>query len=357
MPRLINRPPKYSLHKPSGQAKVRHNGRTVYLGKFGSPESKAAYAQFITNLPKPGEVVKIADPVPGAALLVGEIVLRFFRHAETYYVHADGTPTGEHVTIRACLRPLVKRFGELPAKDFGPKRLKDLREAMIGFDWSRRYINKAIGIVRRCFTWAASEELVSGETTMALKTVQGLQKGRSAAREKPKVELVEDALIEATLPHVSPLVADAIRVMRLTGARPTEILTMTPEAIDRADPSLWVFRPAGHKCTHKEKDRVIFLGPKCREILLPYLVKTLPGAALFPMDRTSLARAIARGCKRAGVPHWHPYMIRHTVGTEIRSRFGLEGSQVLLGHSRADVTEVYAERDLSKAADIARKIG
>ncbi|MGO8903919.1 MAG: tyrosine-type recombinase/integrase [Isosphaeraceae bacterium] len=356
MPRLINRPPKYSLHAASGQARVRHNGKTTYLGRYGSPESKAAYAAFIADLPKPEEPAKIGCSAPGATLLVGEIVLKFFEHAKTYYVKG-GTPTGEHVTIRCCLRPLVKRFGELPAREFGPKKLKLVREDMIELGWSRRYCNKAVGIVKRCFTWAASEELVSGETAMALKTVQGLQEGRTAAREKPKVEPVSDADIDATLPHVSELVADAIRVMRLTGARPSEALAMTGDAIDRTDPSLWVFRLESHKCSHKDKNRAIMIGPKCQEVLSPCLVKTEPGAVLFPMDRTSLRRAVDRGCKRAGVKNWSPNMVRHTFGTVVRAGHGLEAAQCLLGHSRADVTQTYAERDMRLAREIAIKIG
>jgi hypothetical protein len=35
----------------------------------------------------------------------------------------------------------------------------------------------------------------------------------------------------------------------------------------------------------------------------------------------------------------------------------LEAAQVLLGHSKADVTQVYAERNEALAADIAVKIG
>ena len=55
--------------------------------------------------------------------------------------------------------------------------------------------------------------------------------------------------------------------------------------------------------------------------------------------------------------HWSPNQIRHTAGTEIRKRFGLEAAQVALGHSSADVTQIYAERDLTKAADVARQVG
>ena len=54
---------------------------------------------------------------------------------------------------------------------------------------------------------------------------------------------------------------------------------------------------------------------------------------------------------------WHPNQLRHTVATEVRARFGLEAAQAVLGHAKADVTQVYAERDLSKAAEVMRQIG
>ena len=60
--------------------------------------------------------------------------------------------------------------------------------------------------------------------------------------------------------------------------------------------------------------------------------------------------------ERAGRSAVHaPTRIRHTVGTEVRAKYGLEAAQVLLGHSRADVTQTYAERDMKKAADVARQ--
>jgi site-specific recombinase XerC len=54
---------------------------------------------------------------------------------------------------------------------------------------------------------------------------------------------------------------------------------------------------------------------------------------------------------------WSPNQLRHSAATEIRSRFGLEAAQVILGHSRADVTQVYAERDLAKAKTVVREVG
>jgi integrase len=55
---------------------------------------------------------------------------------------------------------------------------------------------------------------------------------------------------------------------------------------------------------------------------------------------------------------WHPHHLRHTAGTRIRREFGLEAAAVVLGHSSALVTDaVYAERELTKVAEVMRKIG
>jgi integrase len=54
---------------------------------------------------------------------------------------------------------------------------------------------------------------------------------------------------------------------------------------------------------------------------------------------------------------WHPNQLRHSFATEARRRFGLEAAQVSLGHSQANVTQVYAERDQTLAARVAAEIG
>jgi integrase len=54
---------------------------------------------------------------------------------------------------------------------------------------------------------------------------------------------------------------------------------------------------------------------------------------------------------------WSPNQLRHSYATKVRKEHGLEAAQVLLGHSRADVTQIYAEKNEAMAADIASKIG
>ena len=41
--------------------------------------------------------------------------------------------------------------------------------------------------------------------------------------------------------------------------------------------------------------------------------------------------------------------------TEVRRKFGLEAAQTVLGHARADVTQVYAERDHALAASVMKE--
>jgi integrase len=356
MPRLTNKPPSYSLHKPSGLAKVKYRGKITYLGKYGTRESREAYAEFITNLPKLDAPAEPAVLVAGAPLLVSEITLRYFRHAKQYY-RKNGVPTGEHVTVRSALRPIEDKFGGLPANEFGPKCLKEAQQCMIALGWSRRYINKATSIIKRCFDWCVSEELIDVSTAGALKTVPGLLKGRTQAREKPPVCPVSDAHVDAVLPHVSDLVGAVIRVMRLTGARPSEAISLVSNNLDRSDPECWIYRPGQHKTEHHDKGRAIFIGPQAQAIIRPRLVKAGASGRVFPISRAGLRTAVERGCRRAGIPNWHPNQLRHSAATEFRAKFGLEAAQVLLGHSRADVTQVYAERDLEKARAVARKIG
>jgi Phage integrase family len=71
----------------------------------------------------------------------------------------------------------------------------------------------------------------------------------------------------------------------------------------------------------------------------------------------SFNRAIAKACKTAGVPVWHANQLRHTHATAVRKRFELEAAQAVLGHAKADVTQVYSERDLDLAVKMAREIG
>lgn len=54
---------------------------------------------------------------------------------------------------------------------------------------------------------------------------------------------------------------------------------------------------------------------------------------------------------------WATNQLRHTRATDVRARYGLEASQVILGHASADVTQIYAERDEALARKVAKESG
>ena len=57
------------------------------------------------------------------------------------------------------------------------------------------------------------------------------------------------------------------------------------------------------------------------------------------------------------IPEWFPLQLRHSRATELNELYGIEAAAVSLGHAHADVTKVYAERNLKLAIEVARKTG
>ena len=54
---------------------------------------------------------------------------------------------------------------------------------------------------------------------------------------------------------------------------------------------------------------------------------------------------------------WSANQLRHAKATELRREAGLDAARVVLGHRSPQVTEVYAELDTAKAAEIMAKLG
>jgi integrase len=232
---------------------------------------------------------------------------------------------------------------------------------------------------------------------------------------------VADARVDAIRPHVTRQVWALLELLRITGMRSGETVIMRSVDIDRSG-DVWAYIPSRHKAELHGRKRTIYLGPRARAVIEPWLGGD-PSAYLFrPKDEVSealadrrrkraspmtpsqrarkrsarpgrtpgerytpatLGRAVARGCDRA-FPHpaldgigakdltpnqsaelrtwrkshrWHPHQLRHGAATRLRRAFGLDTARVVLSHSSATVTEIYAEVDSRKAEDVMREIG
>ena len=309
------------------------------------------------------------------------------------------------LSIKAAVTPLIRLYGETPADEFGPKRLKAVRQEIItkgrrrkrkhtGEPLTRKYINYRIACIVRMFKWAVEEELVPVTVYQSLKAVAALRKGRTnEVLESRKIKPVPEEHIGPVLEQLPAQIAAMVQVQRLAGMRPDEVTIIRPGDIDRSG-DVWSYRPFTHKTEHHEIEKVILLGPKAQEILKPWLDRDATAYLFSPKevreaslakrrkeengtrrkkrlrkrrrptrlprdhyDDESYCQAVERACKRAKVPKWSPGRLRHNAGTQVRSKFGAEAAQLVLGHQNLSTTEIYAEKDMARYRDIIKQIG
>src|SRR5262245_28325113 len=122
--------PSYRLHKSTGQAIVTlpdgQGGRhDVYLGIFGTPQSKTEYDRVVAEWIASGRQVHQA--VASTGLSVNELLVHYWRFVEGYYRHADGQPTSEQSAIKLVLRRLRSLYGHTEATAFNSLALETLR--------------------------------------------------------------------------------------------------------------------------------------------------------------------------------------------------------------------------------------
>jgi integrase len=409
MPILNGAVPKYRKHKQSGQAIVTLSGRDFLLGPHGTKASKVEYDRLVMEWLASGRSPSFGTS--SEALSITELVIDYAQHVKSY----DGSgPNSEFHRIPRVLRPVRRLYGKMPVAEFGVLQFKAIRQSFIDEGLSRTFINASMRRLIRMFKWAVTEGRLPPSVPQALAMVPGLRRGKTTARETDPVMPADDSLVDATLPHLPDIVSDMVRVQRFTGCRPAELCSIRPCDIDRSvDP--WQYRPQSHKTQHHGRERVIFIGPQAQAVLLRYLARDPEAHCFRPCDsevkrraavhsvrKTPLScgnrpgsnrkrqpqrqpgecynprsyhQAIRCGCLKAfPIPEelmgdmvaeakwkadhrWCPLQLRHTAATAIRKRFGLEAAQTVLGHSKADVTQIYAERDYTLAARVAREVG
>ena len=299
-------------------------------------------------------------PAPTAPeATIARLARLYLTHAQRYYRRPDGTPTGEDANIRCSLAPMLELAGGITPSQLRPAHVKAYIAEGIERDWSRPYIAASLSRVRRMFAWAVEEEACAPGVLHVLASVKAPRAFRTAAREpEPRTPAsLED--VARTIAMLSRDTGDVVRLLQLTGARCSELLSLRSVDIDTSDSRCWWAQPSQHKSLHLGRARTIPLGERCIPIIERRLRPFAPEAFLFPsprnharpLQRASIAQAIKRACDRGGIPHWTPHQLRHTVATIVRSRAGLDAAQALLGHSRADITERYARLDRARAAE------
>jgi integrase len=218
--------PSYLLHQQSGRARAVWTDQTgtrqqkLLPGAYDSPESRTAFARLQLEL----ATAPHQPPGPDRPeLSVNEVLLAFLVWAETHYRTPAGESTTEIGELKRSIKPVRELYGSTLAAEFGPKKLAAVRQRMIDLGWCRTLVNRRVDRVKRAFKWAAAEELVEVAVYQGLRTLTGLQKGRTAAREPDPVGPVDPAHVAAVLPFLSRHTREMVELQQLTGMRPGEV--------------------------------------------------------------------------------------------------------------------------------------
>lgn len=375
------RTPGYRLHKPSGLAFIEIRGKRHYLGPHGTADSRRKYTKLLTEYLSVGDAI---EPIVKSQFTVNQLVAAFLDFADKRYQKND-EPTTEVRAYETVAAVVAELYGDEPAAEFGPLKFIACRQRFIDKGTCRSWVNSYAGRLRRIWKWGVSREFVDERVWSALRAVEGVRKGECVESEPVKpVSLVH---VEAIKDRVSPVLWALIQFQLLTGCRPGEACRIRPGDIRRHG-KVWEYIPGSHKTEHHGKSRVIFIGPRAQRILKPFLERDPVKAIFSPRESrewflgrrrkrdaskrrkknpkrqpgeqykvATLGHSIRQACIKAGIPPWHPNQLRHTAGTLIRKKHGVENTRVILGHSKIDTTEIYAERDFETARKIAQNLG
>ena len=280
--------PKYRRHS-GGQARVTIAGKDYMLGPFGSAKSKREYDRLIGEYIVSGRQKSFG--VKQDELLLSELLLAYVKHAKQAY---GASTRGEYYKVKLAVRPLRRLYGSVGVLQFGVLQWKNIRQYVLdgknGKEGdpirvpTRRYVNTFMQRVTRIFRWAAGDgDMYPGELPLKLERIEPLKVGRTKARETDDIEGVPDEIIEKTLEHLQPVIADMVRIQRLVGCRPGELCCVTADMVDRSG-DIWTVDLRQQKKAHRGKKRVLYIGPKAQVVLSPYLLRG-PDEFLFrPRD-------------------------------------------------------------------------
>jgi integrase len=403
MPKLRpNSTPDYRLHRPSGRAVVTLNDsagvkRDHYLGKYSKNRkaaSRVEYDRLISQWLANGR--RLPDKDGEQQVSVNEVLAEYMTHAVERYGKRSRNELG---CLRDALAVVRRVCGREPAREFGPKLLKLVRQRMLREkNWSRTYTNHQIQRVRRTFRWCVGEELIPGEVLHRLAAVDGLRFGEPGTRESAAVKPVCEEHVARVLPWLTPQVQTIVRLLQLTAARVGEIACTRTCDVDTSG-AVWVFTPVRHKLQVHGLTRRIFIGPRAQQVLKPWLRVNVEEYLFQPREaaewlarvrrkdrKTALCRswvkikaqekrrrkrirfqvhystnavtcAIRRACLKAGVPIWSAGQLRHSAATALGKNHSIETVRVILGHTSIQTSQVYTEIDTDRAVAAVAAVG
>lgn len=420
-PRMTTRIPSYRLHKPTGQAVVTLDGLDRYLGNHGTPESRQRYAALIAEwsangnrMPAPADDLTIVE-LCAAFWSHAETYYRRPDGSPTTMVHSvraalapvkrlyatvaakDFGPVALRavrqtwIDARLCRSTINKltavvvrmfkwaasremlppaafqalqtveglRRGRSDARE--PHRVKPVPDAHV--EAVRPFVSRQVWalIQLQLFTGARPGELLP----MRLADLDVSGKIWLYKVEAHKTAWRGD---DRTV-YLGPKAQDVLKPFMVGRAITAPLFSPREAEVDRRAASAKGKRRDGQKPNPKATDRVIgdsYTSDSYRRAIERGCEKAWPTPAHLAQAhgesplawRTRLTQEQRRQLRDWRREHrWHPHQLRHNAATALRREFGIEAARVILGHSSAATTQIYAEIDNARAVDVIGRVG
>lgn len=356
----MRRPPKLCRNGDRAYVTLPGSKDRKYLGKWGTPETQAAYEAWLAR-----HLVskRLPEQVEAGGGMIVDMAKAYLAHAVEYYGGKSSPAFRAHRTAVFYLLEIAR---DLPTSEIRGGLIAQYQQHLMGKqarraagkNLSRRYINTLTRRIKRFIRWGVANDCAPPEAYQRVATVEGLRKGRTAARERPEVLPVPLEAVQQTLPCIPRTMAHMLLVQLLCGMRPSEARLMRWEEIDRSG-DVWLYRPQAHKNRHRGQSLVKGVPQQARDILeargpLPsgYVFRVQDGSRAYAAS--TVRCALYEACDKLGIQRWSPNQLRHTIATHVKKRHGWAAAQSYLGHADLKTTEIYAEEDAQDVARVAR---
>ena len=325
---------------------------------------------------------------PSSVCNVSDLMHRYFQWASnTMRKTRDGLECPDLAKIRRSTK-FLNPYLDWPIADFGPDELRKVQKTLLATEYktgktmkryTRRGINDTINCIKSAWRWGLGRGLVRIESVEILKEIKSLKTGQDDVHENHLRGKITEKEFRKVLAKANPVVRDMLNLIWLTAMRPYEVCDMRPYDILTDDDKCWLYIPGrdkspvgDHKTSRFDRIKVIPLTKAAQKILKPrinnfeskgYIFK--PAEAVKDLERltvktrdkynhNTLCRACKRACERAKVKEFVPYDLRRTVATGTRALLGREAAKVLLGHTKADTTDIYLLEEVQEAMKVAK---
>ncbi len=349
-------------------------GKNVFhrLGREGDPDIQEKYVEFQHKMLQ----VRKAVPKKGVTLSI-----LFLKYMELRLPKLHIT---DQAHVRKVIGLVLDDFGTVVVDDFDSVEFRRAQE-LVALEgqrkgegkkvWSFSHVNKLMKYLVSVLKWGVSRKLFPASNLLEIKTVEPVGRGDEVYElevNEPRTD-VPDEVILASLPHLSPILQDMVRIQRAACMRPSEVCG--PRVLNIMTAKSGVVTIGKHKTMRFQVKRYAAFSPAEMEILRKHCrgkgadeyvfsprdairptwesygwdSAKIEEKSLFYADHytpETYYHAIQYRLKKAReagvvIPRWFPYQLRHAAVTANSLRYGVETAAYIAGHKSIKTTEIY----------------